>query len=149
MIEPCPLCDGEARLVREPRAVPVGARTVTVDAELLRCGACGETYFAPGQMREAQRAAADVVRGEEGLLTPSEILEIRKRYGLSQTDLERLLGTGPKTVTRWERGSVPQNATADTLLRVLRDWPEVVRRLAGERGMALRGAPGERSGGHG
>jgi HTH-type transcriptional regulator/antitoxin MqsA len=74
------------------------------------------------------------VRREEGLLMPDEIREIRQRYGLSQADLERLIGAGPKTVVRWERGTTFQNRTADTLLRVLRDHPEVMAELTRERG---------------
>lgn len=54
------------------------------------------------------RRAADQIRDEEGLLGPHEIRAIRERYRLSQADFERLLGTGPKTVTRWERGTVVQ-----------------------------------------
>ncbi|HYH79277.1 MAG TPA: hypothetical protein VEX86_05755, partial [Longimicrobium sp.] len=46
--------------------------------------------------------------------------------------------SGEKTVVRWERGTTAQNATADTLLRVLRDHPEVVARLAAERGVRVR-----------
>ena len=40
-------------------------------------------------------------------------------------------------MVRWEKGSVAQNATADTLLRILRDHPEVVAKLAEERGVKL------------
>jgi HTH-type transcriptional regulator/antitoxin MqsA len=83
-----------------------------------------------------QRAAA-AVRREYELLEPNEIREIRAMYGLSQASLERLIHSGEKTVVRWERGSVAQNATADTLLRVLRDHPEVVRRLASQRGVKV------------
>jgi len=39
-------------------------------------------------------------------------------------------------VVRWERGTIFQNRTADTLLRVLRDHPEVVAELTRERAAA-------------
>ena len=34
-----------------------------------------------------------------------------------------------KTVVRWENSSVFQNRTADTLMRVIRNFPEVAERL--------------------
>ena len=48
---------------------------------------------------------------------------IREGYGLTQDALEQLLRVGPKTVVRWERGTVCQSAAVDTLLAVLRDEP--------------------------
>ncbi|HEU4880832.1 MAG TPA: hypothetical protein VFT45_01265, partial [Longimicrobium sp.] len=41
-----------------------------------------------------------------------------------------------KTVVRWERGTVAQNKTADTLLRVLLEHPEVVVSLKRKSGLA-------------
>ena len=58
-------------------------------------------------------------------------------YRLSQASLEKLIRSGEKTVVRWERGRVAQNATADTLLRILRDHPEVVAKLAEQRGVKV------------
>lgn len=137
MTEQCYECDGNAVLARGPRDVQVGARVVTVEAEYMCCEACGEVYYLPGQMREMERTAAGVVRAEEGLLAPREIEGIRAQYGLSQAAFEQLVNAGPKTVTRWERGTVAQNGTADTLLRVLRDHPEVAASLAARRGIEL------------
>ena len=86
---------------------------------------------------ESFRRSAAAIRHADGLLAPDEIREIRVLYGLSQAKLEKLIGSGEKTVVRWERGTIAQNATADTLLRVLRDHPEVVRKLAKERKVKL------------
>jgi len=43
----------------------------------------------------------------------------RESKGWSQHELERLLGTGAKTVVRWEKGTVCQSRAADRLLRLL------------------------------
>ncbi len=69
---------------------------------------------------------------------PDAIVALREKYGLTQAGLERLIGAGEKTVVRWERGTVAQNQTADTLLRVLDAHPDVVAQLAKERGVELR-----------
>jgi len=49
---------------------------------------------------------------------------------MSQAAFEELLGVGPKTVIRWEKGTVFQGATADRLMRLLRTQPELARVLA-------------------
>jgi HTH-type transcriptional regulator / antitoxin MqsA len=129
----CGICGGEATLVQARRPFPIGTRSVIIDDEFYRCGRCGESYYL-GEMAEAPfRRAAAKIREEDGLLAPDEIVALRGKYGLSQAQLERLIGAGEKTVVRWERGTVAQNRTADTLLRVLMDHPQVVDQLARER----------------
>lgn len=143
MTEPCFACDGDAVLVRELREVQIGQRSVSVEGEFMRCEACGTTYFLPGQADALQRAAAERIRQEDGLLTGGEIRSFRNRIGLSQADFERLLRVGPKTVVRWERGTVTPASAVDTLLRILMRHPDVLRDLAAERGITMREMPGE------
>lgn len=138
MSEICHECGGPVVEERGPQEVQVGERFVTVEAAYLRCTQCGEIVFRFSQAQAMERAAVDLVRREEGLLAPSEIEAIRAQYGLSQAAFEQLIHAGPKTVTRWERGTVAPNGTADTLLRILRDRPDVVGQLARERGVAVR-----------
>ena len=138
MDERCWLCGSAAELVTAPRELSMEGRKVVVDATFYRCTSCGEEFFRPGMGDEMLELGATAVRHAHGLLMPGEIRAIRSLYGLTQRGLEKLIGAGEKTVTRWEHGTVAQNATADTLLRVLRDLPEVVARLAEERGVRLR-----------
>jgi HTH-type transcriptional regulator/antitoxin MqsA len=106
-------------------SVDVGARgSIPVRGLFAQCDTCGEVYFGPGEMDGVHRAAASVVREREGLLSSSEILALREDLGLTQAQLEQLLRVGPKTVVRWERGTVFQNRATDTLLRAIRDVPE-------------------------
>ena len=145
MSETCHECGGPVIQERGPQSVQVGERFVTVEAEYLRCTSCGEIVFHLRQAEAMERAAVDLVRREEGLLAPGEIEAIRAKYGLSQAAFEQLIHAGPKTVTRWERGSVAPNGTADTLLRILRDRPDVVDQLARERGVLVRIDPATRT----
>lgn len=127
----CAVCgEPSASLVREERAVSIGQRSAVVEDEHLRCDGCGSEYATPEQMEQTQQRAVAAIRAEEGLLTPEEVLRIRRKHGLSQAQLEALLRTGPKTVVRWERGTVFQSAAADTLLRLLDRDPRVARTLA-------------------
>lgn len=133
----CPICGGSARIACAAKDVRVGKRTVVVEDEFLLCEDCGEEFVEPEMMDRTAQRAAERIRQEDGLLTPGEIRAIRDKYGLSQEAFQRLINAGPKTVTRWERGTVSQNGTADTLLRAIREFPELVRFLARERGVEL------------
>jgi len=128
--EPCPICDAAMTPVAEERDVSIGRRTARVRDEFLRCCACGEEIYLPGQMERTQMCASRAIRMREGLLQPEEIRALRERLKLSQAALEALLGVGPKTVVRWERGTVFQNAATDALLRVIDRFPDVAGFLA-------------------
>lgn len=130
----CPQCNGAIKRVDTVVVARLGRRAIDVPGRYDRCqGICREVYFLPGEVDDFMRRAADLLRTREGLLSAQEIRDIRARYDLTQEQLERLLNVGPKTVVRWERGTVCQNAATDTLLRLLRDVPAVYPHLQRER----------------
>ena len=126
----CVRCPGSVSRRESSFSVSYGAReSVFVPGNYATCDRCGEVYLAPGEGDALHRKASEVVREREGLLSSAEIRAIREDLGLSQSRFEHLLGVGPKTVVRWEKGTVFQNRTTDTLLRLIRDMPAVRRRL--------------------
>ena len=135
----CPVCDGSLNQASEEREVRIGRRAARVMEELYRCSDCSEALYAPGQMDAAMRRASEAIRKDEGLLSSEAIREIRMKLGLTQAAFERLLGVGPKTVVRWERGTVFQNRSTDSLLRVIDAMPEAAEFLSRLHGVT----PGE------
>ncbi|HSW30647.1 MAG TPA: type II TA system antitoxin MqsA family protein [Longimicrobiales bacterium] len=138
----CPLCGGRLAIVAEVCDVRVGKRSVRIPDRFTRCSDCGEELYAPGQLEATQQRAAYCIREEDGLLMPEEIRAIRLDLGLTQHAFERLLGTGPKTVVRWERGTVFQNQSTDALLRVIRAVPAAAGFLAERNGVEIGARPG-------
>ena len=137
MTHVCHICEGTADLITEVRPISIGRRSVRVPDEFLRCTDCGEEFYLPGQMDQTLRRASEAIRHEENLLLPEEIRVIREGLGLSQADFETLLGVGPKTVVRWEKGTVFQNRATDSLLRLIREDRENARLLARWHGVTL------------
>ena len=137
----CPVCGGHLNSVPEEREVRIGRRSARVVDEFERCDDCGETFYAPGQLDETLRRASDLIRQEEGLLSPATIRGIREKLGLTQKAFEDLLGVGPKTAVRWEKGTVFQNRSTDSLLRVIDALPESAVFLARLHGVPLRDHP--------
>lgn len=90
------------------------------------CTECSEEFFVPGQVDAIQSAAVAMAREAQGLLTPEQIRQLRTDLSLRQNDLEDILGVGPKSVTRWEKGTVFQSAVADRFMRKLWQHPEIL-----------------------
>ena len=80
------------------------------------CDIAEELYMNEKQLQENDVRLKDAYRKAEGLLTSSEIVGIRKKYGISQGDLCLLLGWGAKTITRYE-GHQVQDKAHDTILK--------------------------------
>jgi HTH-type transcriptional regulator/antitoxin MqsA len=119
--EQCVVCGkGLAREMAATRTVTVRGKGYRIPRDrFMRCGACGEEYYTGAQARASTTRLLALRRAREGLLTPEEIREVRHRLRLSQRALEKILGLGPKTVVRWERGTVLQSKAADDVLRLI------------------------------
>lgn len=131
MVSKCPICGGVVSEMRGPVEWEVRGEPVAIEsAHHGMCQSCGEVYFPDGESDRLHAHAVNAWKKGHGLLTGDEIREIRQSKGLSQSSFEKLIGAGPKTVVRWENATVIQNRTADTLMRVVRDYPDVARDLA-------------------
>lgn len=123
----CAECGGEVRRSTEPIAVDVRGETVRVPGiEHGRCAVCGEEYLPLDAAERLQKEAVRRLKATRGLLSPEEIRAIRRSLSMSQAEFEKLLGVGPKTVVRWENGTVFQSATADRLMRLIALEPGLV-----------------------
>ncbi len=135
--ESCPQCGrGPVRNVELRREFLVGRWSTEITHECCVCDACGEEFYDPRQSELSEQQAAAAVRAKVGLVSPERIRALRARYGLSQAQLERLLGIGSKMVVRWERGGVLPSLAASRLIEVLDDVPVAVfTKLAAKRGV--------------
>jgi len=122
----CGECGGRVAQSFEAISVDLRGETISVDGiDHGRCTQCGEVYLDLDSTERLQQETVRRLRKARGLLTPAEIRDLRTSLGLSQARFEKLLGTGPKTVVRWEKGTVFQSVTADKLMRLLLAKPEL------------------------
>ena len=101
-------------------AFPVRGESIEVDTQVGVCPTCREALSVEEWDELALRKAFDEYRCRHGLLSPGEIVEIRKQYGLSQRALSLVLGWGEITVHRYEMGSI-QDSAHDAQLRIAAD----------------------------
>lgn len=96
---------------------------VFYDAQYFYCDLADELYADETMNSENDILMKDAYRIKTGLLTSKDIVEIRKKYRISQGDLCILLGWGGKTVTRYESHQV-QDRAHDTILKKINKDPE-------------------------
>jgi len=115
----CPICDKGTLVSRQGEfvtEVKCGAEKKELRVGNIswdECDACGEKIFDDDAMRQISDAKYEAV----GLLTPSELKEIRKKLGYTQEQMAAFLGIGNKTYCRWENGASIQTKSMDTLIR--------------------------------
>ena len=126
----CPLCESESIdtfLHSETFRYGSGDSAVTLRVDNLpvrRCTACDSEFID----HEGARLQHEAVCRHLGVLTPSEVREIRKSYGMTTAAFAEATGLGPATVGRWETGALVQNRANDFYLRLVR-IPSVMRIL--------------------
>lgn len=125
----CTICGEPATKVSELKKARYRDETVEVASEFFRCESCKEGFVTPEQMRTHVRAVKNEVRKKHGLLSPERIAAIRHKLELTQSELEVVLGTGPKMVVRWESGKVIQSRGHDNMLRLLERDPSALKSL--------------------
>ncbi len=91
------------------------AAQLTARVPVRTCTNCG-FQFTDG---EAEEARHDAVCRHLRVLTPKEILELRKRYNMSRAEFAELTRLGEASLARWENGQLIQNAANDQLLFLL------------------------------
>jgi putative zinc finger/helix-turn-helix YgiT family protein len=116
----CPNCEREnveTSIERETFAYGEGdsAPQVTADVPVRTCRDCG-FQFTDG---EAEEARHDAVCRHLGVLTPKEVLDLRKRYNMSRAEFAELTRLGEASLARWENGQLIQNPANDQLLFLL------------------------------
>ena len=113
----------------EVRTVAVKERSIFKHAEIgyeaiyYYCDKADELYMDEKQIGKNDLNLKDAYRIKAGLLTSSQICEIRRMYGITQKDLCVLLGWGEKTITRYESHQV-QDKAHDTILKKIGGDPE-------------------------
>lgn len=116
----CSSCDDtrETRIIQKLETYPVKGHDITVSANVRICADCQKEIWDSELDDDNLRRAYKKYREERNLLTPEQIKSIRSQYGVSQTTFARILGLGEKTITRYENGSIQDEAPNNLILLV-------------------------------
>jgi len=116
----CPTCDmyTEANIFFREETFDVKGEEIVVKSSVLVCDKCKQDIFDEELDEKNLELAYTEYRKKHNLLMPSEIREIREKYGLSQRSLGRLLEWGEITVNRYENGAI-QDAPHNDILKFI------------------------------
>ncbi|WP_366923869.1 DUF4065 domain-containing protein [Metallumcola ferriviriculae] len=82
------------------------------------CSNTDELLETEDMIRANNLAVKDAYRKKMGLLTSSEIKNLREKYGISQKDFSEILDWGGATITRYENHQVQDRAHDDVLRKI-------------------------------
>jgi len=115
----CPNCEKETELelVRRLEDVNVRGEAIKVEVTYYKCKNCGEEFEDPHSDEDPLDKAYREYRRRHGMMQPEEVRDFRKRFGLTQNEMSRLLGWGGATLSRYENGAL-QDETHEKALRL-------------------------------
>jgi len=90
---------------------------IIVPIEQYQCTVCGVEAGTVNQAARIQKTIADAYRKAVNLLTGDEIVEKRKKLGLTQEGLAKRMNVGIASIKRWEGGTL-QSKSMDHALRI-------------------------------
>ena len=115
----CDTCNDDRDFVRtlHTQTLAVRGESITAKIPMLVCPVCKNIQPDPDPNADPMVPFYEEYRRRHGLLTPREITETRKRYGMSPETFAKALGMSPATIYRYEGGAL-QDEVHDTLLRL-------------------------------
>jgi putative zinc finger/helix-turn-helix YgiT family protein len=116
----CPNClkTTELEFIKDMEEFSIRGEKIKVPVEYYRCLQCGEDFDDPKSDYDPLDVAYKEYRRHHSMMQPEKIRELRRRYGLTQKDMSRLLGWGEVTLSRYENGAL-QDDTHDTILKLI------------------------------
>ena len=117
----CPLCGGDSIVTfLHSDTFKYGsgdsAATLHVNLPVRRCNPCKFEFVD----HEGERLRHEAVCRHIGVLSPTEVRDLRARYGMTRAAFAQATALGEATLSRWENGALIQNRAHDRYLRLLR-----------------------------
>ncbi len=120
----CCMEEHEVKCVLFTEHITFRRKELEFEAEGCYCDSADSIFETEEQLNANDRRLKEAYKKNCGLLSSSEIIALRKKYGISQTDFCILLGWGEKTIARYESGYQVQDKAHDIILRKLSEDPE-------------------------
>lgn len=121
----CPECDigtVHTRRALNYKTKIKGFPFVVAEALIGVCDHCGAKQFAPEETKRWEELFHRSLEARQVVLSPEEIIELRKTLGLSMEDFARLIGCTRQSISNWEKTdrTSPPLRMADLLMKLVR-----------------------------
>ena len=118
----CCMKKHQVKKVSETERVEFKDEDVQYEAVYWYCENADELFSDEEMIASNDIAMKNAYRRKNNLLTTDEIVALREKYAITQSDLCRILGWGGKTIARYE-GHQVQDKAHDTILRKIYSDP--------------------------
>jgi len=112
----CPKGHGAMEEKKIEKTIPFKEIEVDIVEEVFVCSVCGLSAGTVQSAGKIQLAISEGYREQTGLLTSTQIKQLRKEKGMTQANLSFVTGFGLASIKRWETGAI-QTQSADKTLR--------------------------------
>lgn len=118
----CPECGEITEWIEKTQAEKFNIKDeeIEISVKSLVCPHCGSEFEDMNSEIDPYKLAYDEYRRRKGMVFPSQIINFRKKFGLTQKELSSLLGFGDITLSRYENGAL-QDEAHDQLLKFVLD----------------------------
>lgn len=140
--ELCPIC-GEGHVTDQVDQFEseYKGQKATLPLHFQLCDTCHSDFAGTKESKLNKRAIMAFRKSVDGLLTGTEIVALRKQYGLTQDQAAKLFGGGPVAFSKYENDDVSQSESMDCLLRLVRRSEPAFWELVDEKGMTIELKP--------
>ena len=110
----CPYCKKEVEYKIEKRDVKE-FRGVEINSyeNVAVCKECDQNLYVNEIEEKNNQRIYEIYREKANIIKPQDIVDLRKKYDISQRELTAILGFGKMTINRYERGGVPTKSQSD------------------------------------
>lgn len=110
----CPYCKKEVEYKIEKRDVKEfrGIEINTYE-NVAVCKECHQDLYVNEIEEKNNERIYELYREKANIIKPQDIVNLRKKYDISQRELTAILGFGKMTINRYERGGVPTKSQSD------------------------------------
>ena len=110
----CPYCKKEVEYKIEKRDVKEfrGIEINTYE-NVAACKECHQDLYVNEIEEKNNERIYELYREKANIIKPQDIVDLRKKYDISQRELTAILGFGKMTINRYERGGVPTKSQSD------------------------------------
>ena len=110
----CPYCKKEVEYKIEKREVKEfrGIEINTYENVAI-CNECNQDLYVNEIEDENNKRIYQIYREKANIIKAEDIINLRKKYDISQRELTSILGFGKMTINRYERGGLPTKSQSD------------------------------------
>ncbi len=125
----CPYCKEEKNYTIEKRDVKEfrGVKINTFE-NVAVCEKCNNDLYVNEKENENNQRIYKAYREKTNIIKPQDIIDLRRKYDISQRELTVILGFGKMTINRYERGGLPTKSQSDYIKLLIENENEFIKK---------------------